>query len=330
MAEIFDTLLLLALPGSGKSEVRAYLSSKAPEEFHMGPTVQLDDYPYVHLQLRVDEELERLGQPRAFHEADPAGRNGPFKDPRELGGLICLLDEDYHELVRGEAERPEHAAARLLERFDAASERAGAARKFDALPDDVRANLLDSLEAEARAFFEDKANNTPPSLDGKTVVIEFARGGPDTGEMPLPPGYGYRDSLKFFSPDMLRRSAILYIWVTPEESRRKNIARYKPEEGGDASILHHTTPASVMEQEYGACDMAWLMETSPKPGTIAVESQGETIFVPAEKFDNRTDLTSFLREDPASWAPEDVARIHGVIKEAAASLWARTTARKPA
>lgn len=329
MAEIFDTLLLLALPGSGKSEVRAYLSSKAPEEFHMGPTVQLDDYPYVHLQLRVDEELGRLGQPRAFHGADPDGRNGPFHDARELGALVCLLDEDYHELLRGEAERPERAAERLLERFDAASERAGAARKFDALPEDVRAKLLDSLEAEAREFFDEKAANVPANLNGKTIVIEFARGGPDTGEMPLPAGYGYRDSLKFFSPDMLRRSAILYIWVTPEESRRKNIARYNPD-GGDASILHHTTPASVMEREYGACDMAWLMETSPRPGTIAVESQGETVFVPTEKFDNRTDLTSFLRDAPETWAPEDVNRIHGVIKEAATALWARTTARKPA
>ena len=53
MAEILDVLLLLALPASGKSEVRRYLASLTPEQcrrdFHMGPTVQLDDYPYVHM-----------------------------------------------------------------------------------------------------------------------------------------------------------------------------------------------------------------------------------------------------------------------------------------
>jgi len=54
MAEVFDTLLLLALPASGKSEVRTYLTARDPARFHMGPTVQLDDYPYVHLQIRAD------------------------------------------------------------------------------------------------------------------------------------------------------------------------------------------------------------------------------------------------------------------------------------
>src|SRR5438445_6161715 len=53
MSEILDVLLLLALPASGKSEVRRYLASLSPEQcrgdFHLGPTVQLDDYPYVHM-----------------------------------------------------------------------------------------------------------------------------------------------------------------------------------------------------------------------------------------------------------------------------------------
>jgi len=43
MDKLIDTLLLLALPASGKSEVRKYLASLTPEqcrnELHMGPTV---------------------------------------------------------------------------------------------------------------------------------------------------------------------------------------------------------------------------------------------------------------------------------------------------
>src|SRR3989442_12693534 len=84
MSRILDVLLLLALPASGKSEVRRYLASLTPEQcrsdFHMGPTVQLDDYPYVHMMRRVSPELRK---PRAdggvFHSHDP-----PTKRPRGL------------------------------------------------------------------------------------------------------------------------------------------------------------------------------------------------------------------------------------------------------
>ena len=47
MSKTFDAVLLLALPASGKSEVRRYLAHVPPaacrDDFHMGPTVQLDD-----------------------------------------------------------------------------------------------------------------------------------------------------------------------------------------------------------------------------------------------------------------------------------------------
>ena len=58
---ILDTVLLFSLPASGKSETRTYMASLTPEqcvqEMAMGPTVQLDDYPYVHLMHRIDEEI---------------------------------------------------------------------------------------------------------------------------------------------------------------------------------------------------------------------------------------------------------------------------------
>ena len=320
MAEVFDTLLLLALPASGKSEVRTYLTAKDPARFHMGPTVQIDDYPYVHLQIRVDDELDSMGLPRAFH--DSAG--GPFRDPHEWGALVHLLAEDYRELRAGEAELPpaRKAAVRLFERFDAASAAAGGKLKFRRMDPEVRGELAAALEDEAIQLFEEKAGNLPDTLEGKTIVIEFARGGPE-GPLPLPSGYGYLGSLPCFSDDLLQRAAILYIWVDPEESRRKNRARARPD--GQGSILFHGTPEPVMLREYGQDDMAWLLERSDLPDTVRIERRGQVFHIPTARFDNRVDKTSFLREPPESWRDEDVAAIHSGLEEACDRLWAAST-----
>jgi len=37
--------------------------------------------------------------------------------------------------------------------------------------------LMDLMEGMAMSFFEEKYNSIPDSLEGKTVFIEFARGG---------------------------------------------------------------------------------------------------------------------------------------------------------
>ena len=70
MSKHIDVLLLLALPASGKSEARRYLASLSPEQcqeqFGIGHTVQLDDFPYVHIMRRVSDELTARGHEGAF------------------------------------------------------------------------------------------------------------------------------------------------------------------------------------------------------------------------------------------------------------------------
>ena len=321
MAEVFDTLLLLALPASGKSETRNYLTHRDPEGFHMGPTVQLDDYPYVHLQNLIDEALAELGHKRVFHVIDDGGqRNGPFAEPTDIAGLVYLLNEDYQELLDGKPERPESAAKRLFERFDAASEAAGATAKLRGLSDEVLGQVAAKLEPEARKFYDEKAANCPDSLDGKTVVIEFARGGPEGAGFPLADGFGYLHSLRHLSPAILASAGILYIWVDPEESRRKNRERADPD-GGAGSILFHGTPESVMYREYGVCDMAWLIEQSDVPNAVRVERAGQTFHVPVSRFDNRNDLTTFLRKDVKEWAESEIQAIHTSLRAACDVLW---------
>lgn len=319
MAEIFDTLLLLALPASGKSEVRNFLTNKDPELFHMGETIQLDDYPYVHVQLLIDEALKELGEPRIYHSDDDAGgRNGPFLDSYDWSALIELLNEDYHEILTGKAENPKYAAIRLFERLDAASVRVGGEAKIAALSPSIRAKLEEKLEAEARELFDEKIKNVMKKRDGKTIVIEFSRGGP-VGVRPLPPHYGYAGSLPFLSDELLQRAAILYIWVTPEESRRKNRERARP--GEDKSILFHGTPESVMLQDYGSDDMAELIEKSDKPDTLRIEAHGKVYHVPVARFDNRKDLTTFARKDPKDWLKEEVEALDNGIRDVALKLW---------
>ncbi len=319
MAEIFDTLLLLALPASGKSEVRNFLTNKDPELFHMGETIQLDDYPYVHIQLVIDEELKAMGEPRIYHHEDDAGgRNGPFIDAYDWCALIELLNEDYHEILVGKAENPKNAAIRLFERLDAASVRVGGEAKIASLSATVRARLEEKLEGEARELFDDKIKNVLKSREGKTIVIEFSRGGP-VGVRPLPEYYGYAASLPCLSDELLKRAAVLYIWVTPEESRRKNRDRARP--GEDKSILFHGTPESVMLQDYGSDDMLELMEASDRENMLKIEKGDRTYYIPVGRFDNRRDLTTFARKDPGDWKKEEIEALDNGIRDVALKLW---------
>ena len=318
MSRILKTVLLLALPASGKSEVRRYLAELSPAEsaddFHLGPTVQLDDFPYVHLMRRIDDELVRLGRGRIFFH----GGDRPFRSPLDWGTLIQLVNEDYADLVAKTVRAPRSAAALLFERIDAASLRVGAPARLAALESSVGHALADALEAEARALLSDQQAAYPATLEGYTVVIEFARGGPDGSTLPLPTPLGYGYSLAQLSPAILDGAAILYVWVTPEESRRKNQARTDPNDPG--SILHHGVPLEVMLGDYGLDDMGWLEEHGERPGAITVAAHGTTYHLPIARFDNRVDKTSFLRSDRGAWRPEEVAAVRDGLRGALAKL----------
>ncbi|MDD5629837.1 MAG: hypothetical protein PHU21_12275 [Elusimicrobia bacterium] len=314
MNKVLDTVLLLALPASGKSEVRRYLELMPAEprrqDFHMGPSVQLDDFPYVHMMRRIDDELVRLGHERVFFLSP----DRPFRNPLDWGTLIELVNEDHEDLLQKKLLSPKSAACDLLDRLDQASVKVGAPARLGQLDKSRRAKLAEALEGEARKMVKEKQESYPSSLAGKTLVIEFARGGPQSSPQPLAEPFGYRYSLGRLSPKLLEKAAILYIWVTPEESRRKNQARSNPKDPG--SILHHGVPLEVMLNDYGQDDMEWLLKNSEKPGTVTVQAHGKTYHVPVGRFDNRVDKTSFLRENPGSWKPAQVKAVHEGLREA--------------
>lgn len=64
--KVFKVVLLQALPASGKSEVRNFMANIEPQrlqnEFHIGKNLQLDDFPYVHMMRRIDNELQAMAR----------------------------------------------------------------------------------------------------------------------------------------------------------------------------------------------------------------------------------------------------------------------------
>ena len=282
---VFKVVLLQALPASGKSEVRNFMAHVEPgrlqEEFHIGENLQLDDFPYVHMMRRIDNELQAMGQERVFYPGEE-----PFKDGRDWGTLCNLLNEDYHDLMN-----------RNVVKSDSAS----------------------ILEKEARTMLNEKHAGYPESFENKTIIIECARGGPDGASMPLTGTFGYQYSLPMFCPEILENAVILYIWVTPEESRRKNADRADPNDPG--SNLHHGVPMAVMLGDYGCDDMEYLIKNTDVEDTVTVKAHGTTYHVPIGVFDNRVDKTSFLRSEPDKWDKDKVAEVTKAIRQATDAMF---------
>ncbi|MBO5565203.1 MAG: hypothetical protein J5935_06270 [Lachnospiraceae bacterium] len=324
MSTVFSTVLLVALPASGKSEVRNFLSHIEPErlkeEFHIGENLQLDDFPYVFMMRRIDEELQKLGHPGLYYlDGDT------FTHNEDWGTLIHLLNEDFADMRNRRRTTADSAAEELFARIDAASVKAGLAPRLSLLPDDLRKAVAQAMEEEAKKLKEDKESQYPDDFTDKTIVIECARGGPDGAQMPLTGADGYQYSFAQLSPEILKEAVILYIWVTPEESRRKNRARANPDDPG--SNLFHGTPEAVMLRNYGCDDMLYLLEQSDVENTITIKVHGETFHLPIGIFDNRVDKTSFLRGEKEGWTADLVDDMTKAVKKATDAMWEHYSGR---
>ncbi len=334
MTKLLHTVLLMALPASGKSEVRRFMDHLTPEQcrtdMHMGPTLQVDDYPYVHFMHRIDDELTALGCDPIFYKSPVR----PFKDTMEWGTLIELLNREYHELLTSTIITVPSAAQWLFDRIDDARSRFHLPKALGKIAWETRIKLGEILEKEIAEFLEQKNKTAAESKDGKTIVIELARGGANGAAMPLTPPRGYAFAFETFSEEILNNSSILYVWVTPEESRRKNYERAKPD--GQSSILHHGVPLEVMLEEYGCDDMDYLIEQSDRDHSIKVERfvavkkgnesvyDTKTWYIPVAKLDNRHDLTTFIRKERQQWTQEEYDSMYKALSDAMTTLAERS------
>ncbi len=157
----------------------------------------------------------------------------------------------------------------------------------------------------------------PRLFDTHTLLVEFARG--DKKEQALPLPYGYERCYAGLDRDILGRASVLYIKVSPSESRRRNIRRADPNDPG--SLLKHGVPETQMNRWYGRDDMEPLLEKGPA-GCVRV---GE-FTLPVGVFDNEEEKTAFVH-DAKPWKDADADRLGGALRGTLDGIWKRLGSR---
>ncbi|MFA7360031.1 MAG: hypothetical protein WC139_03245 [Candidatus Kapaibacterium sp.] len=100
MKQLFEKIILLGRPASGKSEVINYLKntpdSERKERFHIGKLVEIDDFPMLWTWFEEDDILEKkFGKPRLHSDSE-----GYFKEEYLWHLLIERISFDYSKSKR--------------------------------------------------------------------------------------------------------------------------------------------------------------------------------------------------------------------------------------
>ena len=132
--QAFKTLLLIARPAAGKSEVINYLKHTPVEEriarFHIGAFTEIDDFPMLWAWFEEDALLERMGHPRLHTDSE-----GYFSQVYLWDVLIERIGLEYQKLMR------DYAGDTVIIEFSRGSEHGGFRRAFEHLSDQILENL---------------------------------------------------------------------------------------------------------------------------------------------------------------------------------------------
>lgn len=130
----FDTLILLARPAAGKSEIIDFLKNTPPSErlkkFHIGNITEIDDFPMLWTWFEEDNILEQLGYPRLYTNSD-----GYFVGKHLWDLLIHRLSLDHKKWLRDKNGSADCQTA-IME-FSRGSEHGGYKRAFEHLSEEV-------------------------------------------------------------------------------------------------------------------------------------------------------------------------------------------------
>lgn len=133
MTDTFDTLILIARPAAGKSEIINYLKLCPREErlarFHIGEFLEVDDFPMLWTWFEEDALLEQRGKPRLHTTPD-----GYFLEQHLWDLLIRRLCLEHQKIRR------DHASETIIMEFSRGSEHGGYRSAFAHLTPEVLAN----------------------------------------------------------------------------------------------------------------------------------------------------------------------------------------------
>lgn len=164
-SDTFAILFLIARPAAGKSEIIDYLK-RTPEterrtRFHIGPFLELDDFPMLWTWFEEDRILERLGRPRLHTDADE-----DFRYPYLWDVLVERLGLDYARLLR---DRPDYHASdgTVIVEFARGSEHGGFRQAFQHVPQAMlhRGALLYLNVSWAESLRKNRARANPNRPD---------------------------------------------------------------------------------------------------------------------------------------------------------------------
>lgn len=164
MKEIFDKIILIGRPASGKSEILDYLKRTNLEErkkkFHIGKMIEIDDFPMLWTWFEEDAILEKImSKPRIHTTPD-----GYFLYEYMWHLLIERICMDYEKSTRDDESND---ITRLIE-FSRGSEHGGYKEAFKHLSKKVLENASlvyvnvpyeESLRKNQKRFNPDKPDS---------------------------------------------------------------------------------------------------------------------------------------------------------------------------
>ncbi len=132
--DIFEVLILVGRPASGKSEIIDYLGKldceRRRSRFHLGELEIVDDFPMLWSWFEEDKILINMGKPRLY-----STEGGYFKEPYFWDLLVRRLSLEYEKLRRSNAEL--HDTHTVIVEFSRGSEHGGYRRAFEELSQEV-------------------------------------------------------------------------------------------------------------------------------------------------------------------------------------------------
>ena len=132
--QTFNTLLLIARPAAGKSEVINYLKHTPVEDrikdFHIGAFSEIDDFPMLWTWFEEDALLTRMGHPRLYTDDE-----GYFKYLYLWDLLAERINLEYQKRIRDDFDET------VIIEFSRGTEHGGYHRAFQHLSNQILEEL---------------------------------------------------------------------------------------------------------------------------------------------------------------------------------------------